>query len=62
MYIFIQGKTKIFIQNVSATAFTNSLLSTSHFSLMTHFKTNIQVIIHIIYINEPLNFYKDVIL
>ena len=61
MYIYIYGiykeKTKqIFIENVSATAFTNSLLLTSHFSLMKHFKTNLKVIIHIFYINEPLNF------
>ena len=38
-----------------ATAFINSLLSASHFSLMLHFKTNLQVIIYIIYINKPDN-------
>ena len=66
IYIYIyevfKEKTKqIFIENVSA-AFTNSLLSASHFSLMIHFKTNLQLIIYIIYIHEPLNFKKDVIL
>ena len=33
----------------------NSLLSTSHFSLMLHFKTNLQVIIYAIYTNKPDN-------
>ena len=53
MYIYIKvfkektkkQKQQIFIENVSATAFINSLLSTSHFSLMIHFKANLQVII-----------------
>ena len=63
IYKVFKEKTKqIFIENVSAIAFTNSLLSTSHFSPMIHFKTNLQVIIYIIYINEPLNFLKNVIL
>ena len=66
IYKAFKGKTKtIFIENISATAFSNSLLSTSHFSFMLHFKTNLQVTIYIIYINEPefsLNFQKEVIL
>ena len=48
IYIYIythkilKEKTKqIFIENVSATVFTNSLLSTSHFSLMIHFEINL---------------------
>ena len=60
IYKVFKEKTKIFIKNVLATAFTKSLLSTSNFSVMIHFKTNLQVIIYIIYINEPLNFYKDI--
>ena len=61
MYVYIyiykykvfKEKTKtIFTQNISATAFINSL-STSRFSLMLHFKTNLQVIIYIIDINKP---------
>ena len=63
MYIYIKvfkektkkQKQQIFIENVSATAFINSLLSTSHFSLMIHFKTNLQVTMYIIYINQPDN-------
>ena len=53
-YKVFKEKTKtIFTQNISATAFINSLLSTSRFSLMLHFKTNLQVIIYIIDINKP---------
>ena len=54
--LFKEKAKQIFIENFSATAFTNLLLSTSHFSLITHFKTNLQVVIYIIYINQPLNF------
>ena len=43
---------QIIIGNISATAFINTFLSTSHFSLMIHFKTNVQ---SIIYMNEPEN-------
>ena len=41
MYIYklFKGKTEtISTENISATAYINSLLSTSHFSLMTHLK------------------------
>ena len=48
IYIFKEKTKPIFTENISATAFINSLLSTSHFSLMLHFKTNLQVIIYII--------------
>ena len=44
-----------FIESVSATAIINSLISTSNFSLMIQFKTNLQVMIYIIYSNEPDN-------
>ena len=54
-YIYIYVYIYIYIENVSTTVFINSLLSTSHFSLMIHFKTNLQVIISKIYINEPDN-------
>ena len=54
IYIFKEKTKPIFTENISATAFiNNSLLSTSHFSLLLHFKTNLQVIIYIIYIKEP---------
>ena len=56
IYVRYSRKKQIFIENVLATAFINSFLSTSNFSLMIHFKTNLHVIIYIIYINEPLNF------
>ena len=59
VYIYKVFKEKI-KQNISATDFINSLLPTSHFFLMINFKTNLQVIMYIIYINEPLNFEKDV--
>ena len=63
IHLYFDSYTKqILIENVSATPFINSLLLTSHFSLMMHFKTNLQVIIYILYINEPLNFQKDVVL
>ena len=55
IYIYIFKRYSNFIENDSATAFINSLLSTDNFSLMTHFKTNLQVIIYISYINEPDN-------
>ena len=56
IYIFIYTHTKtIFTENILATAFINSLLSTSHLSLILHFETNLRVIIYIIYINEPDN-------
>ena len=53
--MFKEKAKPIFTENISATAFINSLLSTSHFSLMLHYKTNLKVIIYIIYINEPDN-------
>ena len=43
---------QIIIENISATAFINPILSTIHFSLIIHLKTNLRVII---YINEPEN-------
>ena len=44
MHIFKEKTKVIFTENISATAFINSLLSTSHFSLMLHFKTNLLVV------------------
>ena len=49
-FFFIEKQKPIIIENISATPFINSLSLTSHFSLMIHFKTNLQVIIYIIYI------------
>ena len=45
----------IIIENISATAIINSLLPTSHFSVMLYFKTNLLVITYRIYISEPDN-------
>ena len=53
--VFMEKTKPSFTENISATAFINSLLSTSHFFLTLHFETNLQVIISIIYINEPDN-------
>ena len=50
IYIYI-----INIENISATAFIDSFLSTTHFSLTIHFKTNLQVIISN---NKPDNRWK----
>ena len=43
---------QIIIENISATAFINPILSTLHFSLTIHLKTNLRAII---YINEREN-------
>ena len=57
IYKVFKEKTKqVFIESILTTAFINLLLSTSNFSLTIHFKTNLQVIIYIIYFNEQLNF------
>ena len=53
--VFKEKAKPIVTENISATAFINSLLTTSHFSLMLYFKTNSQVIIYKIFINEPDN-------
>ena len=47
IWFFQEKEKQIIIESISATAFINSFLSASHFSLMIHFKTNLQVIIDI---------------
>ena len=53
VYIYVYKIYSNFIENVSATTFINSLSSTSNFSLVIHFKMNLQAVIYVIYINEP---------
>ena len=53
--VFKEKTKAIFIENILATALINSFLSTSRFFLILHFEMILQVIIYIIYINEPDN-------